>query len=102
MLHTRRSVEILQISLIGKLRLVGRLRSPLTDSNRGPPPYHGGALPAELRGQAPELYREADAVYDGSSSRAAATDMAGAAHQTPSPTRPLRTLLTITVSPPRL
>jgi hypothetical protein len=26
-------------------------RSPLTDSNRRPPPYHGGALPAELRGR---------------------------------------------------
>ena len=26
-------------------------RSPLTDSNRRPPPYHGGALPTELRGQ---------------------------------------------------
>ena len=25
--------------------------SPLTDSNRRPPPYHGGALPAELRGR---------------------------------------------------
>src|SRR5579884_3173371 len=25
-------------------------KSPLTDSNRRPPPYHGGALPAELRG----------------------------------------------------
>src|SRR4051794_27968826 len=27
------------------------LKSPLTDSNRRPPPYHGGALPTELRGQ---------------------------------------------------
>ena len=26
------------------------ISSPLTDSNRRPPPYHGGALPAELRG----------------------------------------------------
>jgi hypothetical protein len=26
-------------------------RSPLSDSNRRPPPYHGGALPTELRGQ---------------------------------------------------
>ena len=26
------------------------LKSPLTDSNRRPPPYHGGALPTELRG----------------------------------------------------
>jgi hypothetical protein len=26
-------------------------RSPLTDSNRRPPPYHGGALPTELRGR---------------------------------------------------
>jgi transcriptional regulator with XRE-family HTH domain len=26
-------------------------RSPLPDSNRRPPPYHGGALPTELRGQ---------------------------------------------------
>src|SRR5205823_13725091 len=29
----------------------GTSRSPLTDSNRRPPPYHGGALPTELRGQ---------------------------------------------------
>ena len=27
------------------------LQSPLPDSNRRPPPYHGGALPTELRGQ---------------------------------------------------
>ena len=27
------------------------LGSPLTDSNRRPPPYHGGALPTELRGR---------------------------------------------------
>src|SRR5438874_12447331 len=26
-------------------------QSPLTDSNRRPPPYHGGALPTELRGR---------------------------------------------------
>ena len=26
-------------------------KSPLTDSNRRPPPYHGGALPTELRGR---------------------------------------------------
>ena len=25
--------------------------SPLPDSNRRPPPYHGGALPTELRGR---------------------------------------------------
>ena len=31
--------------------------SPLTDSNRRPPPYHGGALPAELRGRGPESSR---------------------------------------------
>ena len=30
------------------------LVSPLTDSNRRPPPYHGGALPTELRGQRPQ------------------------------------------------
>src|SRR6266852_3710898 len=30
-------------------------RSPLTDSNRRPPPYYGGALPAELRGRAPRF-----------------------------------------------
>src|SRR5207248_1439983 len=36
-------------------RLLQRLRvfqtSPLTDSNRRPPPYHGAALPTEVRGQ---------------------------------------------------
>ena len=31
--------------------------SPLTDSNRRPPPYHGGALPTELRGQPPYCSR---------------------------------------------
>jgi hypothetical protein len=31
--------------------------SPLTDSNRRPPPYHGGALPTELRGQRPQVSR---------------------------------------------
>jgi hypothetical protein len=31
----------------------GFLQSPLTDSNRRPPPYHGGALPTELRGRSP-------------------------------------------------
>src|SRR6266516_1911682 len=29
-----------------------KIESPLTDSNRRPPPYHGGALPTELRGRA--------------------------------------------------
>ena len=32
-------------------RFAGLLQSPLTDSNRRPPPYHGGALPTELRGR---------------------------------------------------
>src|SRR4051812_34614043 len=32
-------------------RLQRFLQSPLTDSNRRPPPYHGGALPTELRGR---------------------------------------------------
>jgi integrase len=31
--------------------------SPLTDSNRRPPPYHGGALPTELRGRAADCSR---------------------------------------------
>src|SRR5438067_177106 len=31
-------------------RRAALLQSPLTDSNRRPPPYHGGALPTELRG----------------------------------------------------
>ncbi len=31
--------------------LQGFCGSPLTDSNRRPPPYHGGALPTELRGR---------------------------------------------------
>src|SRR5581483_1086273 len=30
----------------------GSRKSPLTDSNRRPPPYHGGALPTERRGRA--------------------------------------------------
>src|SRR5205823_10181105 len=32
-------------------RFAGPLKSPLPDSNRRPPPYHGGALPTELRGR---------------------------------------------------
>jgi L-amino acid N-acyltransferase len=32
--------------------------SPLTDSNRRPLPYHGSALPTELRGQGPESLAE--------------------------------------------
>jgi hypothetical protein len=32
-------------------QIAGAERSPLTDSNRRPPPYHGGALPTELRGR---------------------------------------------------
>jgi hypothetical protein len=35
-----------------KRRFAALLQSPLTDSNRRPPPYHGGALPTELRGRA--------------------------------------------------
>ena len=31
--------------------------SPLTDSNRRPPPYHGGALPTELRGRERTRYQ---------------------------------------------
>jgi hypothetical protein len=31
--------------------------SPRTDSNRGPLPYHGSALPTELRGRSPGAYR---------------------------------------------
>ena len=33
------------------------LESPLTDSNRRPPPYHGGALPTELRGHGGQCTR---------------------------------------------
>ena len=40
----------------------GTSRSPLTDSNRRPPPYHGGALPTELRGQGPQSSRFASSV----------------------------------------
>src|SRR5919198_4222862 len=34
-----------------KTAICTALQSPLTDSNRRPPPYHGGALPTELRGR---------------------------------------------------
>ena len=34
--------------------------SPLTESNRRPSPYHGDALPTELRGRAPELQAPTD------------------------------------------
>src|SRR5262249_44788814 len=35
-------------------RFRGVAASPLPDSNRSPPPYHGGALPTELRGRVRE------------------------------------------------
>jgi hypothetical protein len=35
----------------------GNKPSPLADSNRRPPPYHGGALPTELRGRAAHCRR---------------------------------------------
>jgi hypothetical protein len=34
-------------------------KSPLPDSNRRPLPYHGSALPTELRGRAPPKTRQA-------------------------------------------
>ena len=37
-----------------KLKAKSVDRSPLPDSNRRPPPYHGGALPTELRGRSSE------------------------------------------------
>src|SRR5436309_7458393 len=40
-------------------------RSPLTDSNRRPPPYHGGALPTELRGRGPDCSPGRGARCDG-------------------------------------
>src|SRR5919201_76248 len=42
-LSPRRPTELAQMQALP--------RSPLTDSNRRPPPYHGGALPTELRGR---------------------------------------------------
>src|SRR3954470_18929276 len=35
-------------------------QSPLTESNRRPSPYHGDALPTELRGRAPVLLAPTD------------------------------------------
>src|SRR5207244_10717297 len=43
--------ESLQLDPKEKAPNAAVLQSPLTDSNRRPPPYHGGALPTELRGQ---------------------------------------------------
>src|SRR6266702_3335479 len=53
-LHTCPTFENLQIDPKQKARYAGILQSPLTDSNRRPPPYHGGALPTELRGRGPD------------------------------------------------
>jgi hypothetical protein len=40
------------LQVLGKRRKLLQIEeSPLTDSNRRPPPYHGGALPTELRGR---------------------------------------------------
>src|SRR5262245_3429469 len=57
------------------LRRVRRVRrpvpaSPLADSNRRPLPYHGSALPTELRGQGPEsLADQVGAIIVGSCAR---------------------------------
>src|SRR6266481_3936842 len=47
--------------------------SPLTDSNRRPPPYHGGALPTELRGLARGLYPSALAASSAAKVREGST-----------------------------
>jgi hypothetical protein len=41
-LHTRRILRLVQVDPKGKAPRAGLLQSPLTDSNRRPPPYHGG------------------------------------------------------------
>src|ERR1700751_992957 len=41
----------------------GTLQSPLSDSNRRPLPYHGSALPAELRGRPREPSASAAAPH---------------------------------------
>src|SRR6266545_6150287 len=38
-------------------------KSPLTDSNRRPPPYHGGALPTELRGRARTQFSRGSVLF---------------------------------------
>lgn len=49
---TARATSPVQGCLVTKSRHMRRLReSPLPDSNRRPLPYHGSALPAELRGR---------------------------------------------------
>src|SRR5579859_8256184 len=54
--------------------------SPLTDSNRRPPPYHGGALPTELRGRsAPSLASPEGGSADGDRESAARHDVLHAA-----------------------
>src|SRR5436190_4449947 len=53
-LHTQRTLRSLQIDPNTNQRRAALLQSPLTDSNRRPPPYHGGALPTELRGRGRE------------------------------------------------
>ena len=40
-------------------------RSPLPDSNRRPPPYHGGALPTELRGRVGQSSHVLDGRIEG-------------------------------------
>src|SRR5207248_6215532 len=55
-LHTHRTLPNMQVELNAKRESAAFLQSPLTDSNRRPPPYHGGALPTELRGREAGLY----------------------------------------------
>jgi hypothetical protein len=52
-----RRVQIASAQTTTQAHLQGFYRSPLTDSNRRPPPYHGGALPAELRGRVQDSSR---------------------------------------------
>jgi PLD-like domain len=44
-------------------RFARLLQSPLADSNRRPPPYHGGALPTELRGRVGDCSRGSSRVF---------------------------------------
>src|SRR5438034_585716 len=56
-------------NFVGAANTIGHLQgfytSPLTDSNRRPPPYHGGALPTELRGRGPDCSPGRGARCDG-------------------------------------
>src|SRR6185369_6385982 len=71
------------------------LRSPLTESNRRPSPYHGDALPTELRGREHVLDQAVRARAPGKSTRPIPRKLTGLRHRAQAPHLTLCGLLRI-------